>query len=214
MEPPPVYYGAMREECAAAFKEAPGQSDRDDVAAFGEGDEKAFERLVTRYEGKLYRLAYRMLGQRENAMDAVQEAFLRIYRSIKTFRGDAAFKGWAYAITLNVCRTMRSSAGALKERKTRSLSFNPADDMGAPMDPPAYGPDPEESAMGREFGLAVKRTLAALPSKHREILVLREIEGLDYEEMAAALKCARGTVKSRLARARSAFRRALEDTWP
>lgn len=148
-------------------------------------------------------------------MDAVQEAFVRIYRALPRFRGEAAFGTWAYGITLNVCRSRQSS----KETRISRLSDPLESSRGGDGDPvalplPDRGPLPDERALAGELRGAVVRALGALAPEHREIVVLREIEGLEYDEIGEALAIAPGTVKSRLSRARRALREALEGIWP
>ncbi len=193
----------------------PPDADGRDVLRFREGDESAFEALVLRHERQLYQIALRMLGSREDAMEAVQETFLRIFRSLKDFRGDAAFRTWAVGILLNLCRSRIVST---RERmRRREMALVKVDDEGEEMsavDPPDQRPDPEAAALGGELRQALERALGQVTPEHREILILREIQGMEYEELGQALGCAHGTVKSRLCRARQALREALEGVWP
>lgn len=187
-------------------------ADAADVARVRTGDLAAFEDLVRRHEATLYRVAWRMLGNRDDAIEAVQDAFLRAWRAMPRFRGEAAFRTWLIGIALNVCRSRLTSAPFRLARRSRSLD-DPPD--GAP--PPAFhdrGPTPEAAALGAELRDAVADALRRLPPGHREILLLREVEDLDYGEIARALGCRMGTVKSRLARARAALRTELEGVWP
>ena len=131
------------------------------------------------------------------------------------FRGDAAFRTWLFGIAINVCRSRLASRDARDRRRTVPLdATDPGDGDVALVLPAAPGPDPERAAHGAELGVALERALAGLSSEHREILLLRELQGLEYEELAATLGCAVGTVKSRLARARGALRAAMENLWP
>ncbi len=189
--------------------------DKADVARFKGGDMAAFEGLVGKYEAELFRLCRRMLGNAEDAMDATQEVFLRIFRGLHRFRGEASFRTWAYGIALNVCRSRLASGEVLRGRVTDSLS----DSGGSGADTPAREvrdarADPESSALAGELRDALDAALLSVSEEHREILVLREIEGMDYRDLSAVLKCRAGTVKSRLSRARQALREALEGIWP
>jgi len=204
----------MEDERAIGVEEEKSVSDLEEVTRFRNGDESAFEELVYRYEGELYGLALRVVGNREEAMDAVQEAFLRIFRGLNKFRGQSTFRTWAYSITLNVCRSKLASSASRKGKLTESLTGDPDGDGRPASDPKDQSADPERAAMGTELGAVLKRALATLSLKHREIIVLREIEGLEYDEMASVLHCSQGTVKSRLARARHALRMKLEGVWP
>ncbi len=189
--------------------------DKADVARFKGGDMAAFEGLVGKYEAELFRLCRRMLGNPEDAMDATQEVFLRVYRGLPRFRGEASFRTWAYGIALNVCRSRLASGEVLRSRVTDSLS-----EAGEPgEDPPVKAvrdmrADPESSALAAELRDALDAALLSVSEEYREILVLREIEGMDYRDISIVLKCRAGTVKSRLSRARQTLREALEGIWP
>jgi len=177
------------------------------------GDEAALEELVRRHQGEVFRLCRRMLGSREDAMDAAQDTFVRVVRGLPRFRGEAAFRTWVYGIALNVCRNVLASAP--RRAAARAVPVDgEAGDGGAPLSLADGRADPEAVAYGRQLGGALEQALAALSPEHREVLVLREVEGLEYEEMAAVLGCRLGTVKSRLARARAALLGRLEGVWP
>ncbi len=179
------------------------------------GDEAAFETLVARHERAVWSVARRLLGHDEEAMDAAQDTFLRVFRALPRFRGEATFRTWVIGIAINVCRNRRSSAEWRRRRVTDELAL--ADSASGrsierPLPDPA--PGPEAAAHAGELRAALERALASLTVEHREIVVLREVEGLDYDELARALGCRVGTVRSRLARARAALRAALEGVWP
>ena len=185
------------------------------VVRFRAGEEAAFEELVSRREGDVYRLARRMLGDADDALEATQDVFLRAYRALPRFRGEASFRTWLLGIAVNVCRSRLSGRAARDKRRNVPLEAADREDgelaFGLPAAP---GPDPERRAQGAELAAALERALAGLSPEHREILLLREMEGLEYEELASTLECAVGTVKSRLARARGALRAAMEVLWP
>ncbi len=174
----------------------------------------AFEELVHTHERQMYQLAHRLLRDHDEAVDATQEAFLRAFRSLPRFRGEASLRTWLYGITLNVCRNRLAAASWRHRECEEPLTWrdDEGDERARPLGDPA--PNPEQAAWAGELRAAVENALATLPPDHREVVVLREIQGLDYEEMAAVLGCALGTVKSRLARARGALRDALEGVWP
>jgi RNA polymerase sigma-70 factor, ECF subfamily len=184
------------------------------VARAQDGDETAFEGLVSRHEGEIYRLCLRLLDNREDAIEATQETFLRIFRALPRFRGEAAFRTWAWGIALNVCRNRVKTVAARIAAHSEPVERETADGETATLPVPDAAPSPEETAYGSELRRALARALAELSTDHREILVLREIEGLDYDALAELLGCAEGTVKSRLARARAALRQALAGVWP
>jgi RNA polymerase sigma-70 factor (ECF subfamily) len=190
-------------------------ADAMDVARFQGGDEQAFESLVARSEAEIHRLARRMLGDSEEALDVTQETYLRAFRALRSFRGDAAFRTWLMGIAINVCRSRFSSTAGRAQRRSRPLEVRDAESGELRVvDVVDHQPDPEAAAHGHELGRALEAALGGLAPEHREILLLREMQGLDYDELAQALGCAQGTVKSRLSRARAALRAALEGTWP
>lgn len=179
------------------------------------GDESAFEALVRSHQRGIYNLAYRLLGNREDALDAAQDAFLRCYRALPRFRGDAAFRTWLLGIAINVCRTRLTGAARRQQRRTQDLTrADSRTGERVPLDLPDPGPGPESAAHAGELRGALAHALAGLSPDHREVLLLREVGELEYDEVAAALGCALGTVKSRIARARAALRLALEEVWP
>lgn len=163
------------------------------------GDVNAFEKLVKEYEKNVYNLALRMTGNSEDAADMSQEAFIKAYNSITSFRGDSKFSVWLYRIVSNVCLDFLRSRS---RKQTVSLSAENDDGEDVELDIADETQSPElllDRSMTRD---AVRRGLAALPPDHREILLLREIQGLSYEEIASVLGLEEGTVKSRIFRAR------------
>ncbi len=163
------------------------------------GDASAFEALVAAYEKNVYNLALRMTGRPEDAEDMAQEAFLKAYSSIRSFRGDSKFSVWLYRIVSNVCldHLRRQS-----RRQTVSLSAEDDEGEDVQLDLADTAQSPEallERKLTRE---SVRRGLAQLPPDARQILLLREIQGLSYEEIGETLGLEPGTVKSRIFRAR------------
>lgn len=172
------------------------------VRAAGAGDAEAFTQLVRLYEDKVYRLAVRMCRTPSDAEDVAQEAFLSAWRGLPSFRGESGFATWLYRLTSNAAIDyMRRSK---KDRGVLSL-----DDAEAAPSIPDGGGGPQEAAESRELRLAVAACMGKLGAAHRDILILREIQGLSYEEIGAELGLEVGTVKSRLSRARSALRKIL-----
>lgn len=169
------------------------------IQAVLDGDVNAYEALVKEYEKNVYNLALRMTGNSEDAYDMSQEAFIKAYNSLSAFRGESKFSVWLYRIVSNVCLDFLRS----KNRKpTVSLSVENDDGDEVELDIADESSSPElvlERGLTRD---AVRRGLAALPDDHREILLLREIQGLSYDEIAEVLGLEAGTVKSRIFRAR------------
>jgi RNA polymerase sigma-70 factor (ECF subfamily) len=175
------------------------------------GDAHAFTRLVALHEGMVFNLAARLLGDPEEARDASQEVFLQVYRTLGRFEGRSSLKTWIYRIVVNQCHNRRRwwrRRG--KERSCPIDALTPADETRlAEARPPGEGP--EEALSRRERAQAVQAALLQLSFDHRTVLLLREVEELSCEEIGETLSLAEGTVKSRLARAREALRRALAD---
>ena len=170
------------------------------------GDRAAFAGLVSAYEGKIYNLALRYLGSREDAMDASQEVFLRVFRFLPGFQEESVFSTWIYRIGVNVCKDMLHRR---LKRAEQPLEVPDEEDEGRPVDVPDLRYDPERIMEGVELRQALSDAILALPEQQREIIILRDIRGLSYEEIALALALEAGTVKSRLFRARENLRKKL-----
>jgi RNA polymerase sigma-70 factor (ECF subfamily) len=170
------------------------------VARAGTGQMAAFEELVRRHRNSVYGLAFRFLHDREEAWDASQEVFIKVHRSIGRFRGTASFKTWVFRITANQCKDM------LKKRRLKTVALSDvgeAAEAGRPLD------EPTAKAEASELGRAIETALETLSVKHRTAFILREYEGLSYEEIAQVMGCSAGTVMSRLHHARKKLQRAL-----
>ena len=163
------------------------------------GDLNAFEDLVAAYEKNVYNLALRMVGNPQDAEDMAQEAFLKAYRSLPQFRGDSKFSVWLYRIVSNVCLDWLR---AQKRRPVASLTEEDEEGEESQMDLPDESALPEELLERRLTREAVQRGLQSLSEDQRQILLLREIQGLSYEEIGLTLDLEPGTVKSRIFRAR------------
>lgn len=167
------------------------------------GDLNAFNELVVEYQTLVYNLCYRMLGQVQPAEDATQEAFVSAWRNIATFRGET-FRPWLLRIAANLCRD------ELRRRGRRpSTSLDIALEAGMP-DPPDEDALPEESVLTSELRGRLHSALQLLPEDQRTAIILCDIEGLDYSEIADVMKTSLGTVKSRIARARLKMRDLLQ----
>ncbi|MBQ7896217.1 MAG: sigma-70 family RNA polymerase sigma factor [Oscillospiraceae bacterium] len=163
------------------------------------GDINAYEQLVTQYEKSVYNLALRMTDNPEDAADMAQEAFIKAYNSLSSFRGDSKFSVWLYRIVSNVCLDFLR-----KQSRRPSVSLSVEDDDGedVQLDVPDDSMSPElqlERKLTRE---SVREGLKQLPEDYRQILLLRELQGLSYDEIAETLEIGVGTVKSRIFRAR------------
>jgi len=181
-------------------------TDEELVARATAGDTDSFNQLVVRWERPIYALAYRTLGREEDARDVVQEAFLRAYRGLRGFKGEAKFSSWLYRITLNLCRdAMR------RERRTPIVQVpEGSDPMELADDHVAPAESVEDLVARREMSAAVSRAMAELPEEQRTAILLKEYHGLTFQEIADMLGCPLSTVKTRLYQGLSVLRRRLE----
>lgn len=168
----------------------------------GRGDEDAFAQLVALHEKKVYNLALRICGNPEDAADAAQEAFLSAWKGLPNFRGEAGFATWLYRLTSN-------AAIDCLRRSRRQRGEVSLDSEALRLDAVDGGPSPQEQAEGNELRQAVMEGMGQLSEDHRQALALRELQEMSYQEIAQVLKVDLGTVKSRIARARSALRKIL-----
>lgn len=181
--------------------------DEDLIRATLAGEEEAFRTLVERYKGRAFGVAVGILGDGDDAMDAVQESFVKAYYNLKEFRFGANFYTWFYRLLVNqaIDRWRRSSRSSEVRFDESWLSED-----ASPPDSFAFPRTPEELASSRELGEALQRAIAALPEHHRAVIVLREVEGMPYGEIAETLGCSVGTVMSRLHYARAKLKEALK----
>ena len=168
------------------------------------GDPAAFNRLMAQHEKKMYAVALRMFGNREDAQDCLQEAMLRVYRAIGSFKGQSSFSTWLYRITMNTCL---DELRRKKNKQSTSLDnlleqgWSPSDDEGTP----------EKHAVRAELRRELNRAIQELPEDMRSAVVLRDIQGFAYDEIADALGVNVGTIKSRISRAREKLRGKLKE---
>jgi len=189
----------------AGLPESPGIDERALIRRCIAGDAAAFEPLVEKYRQRVWRLAYQVLHDREEAWDVAQEAFVRAFHSLPSFRGQSAFYTWLFRITVNVATDRHRQRGAQArafgpERVTEEEWTRTAPD-------PGRGPDQE--AARAEQRERIRRALDALPPKARAIIMLSDVEGLSYREIAEVLNCPIGTVMSRLHNARKRLKGLL-----
>jgi len=180
------------------------------VGAFLKGDERGFDLLVERYQSRLLNFVYRTVGDRERAEDLVQEVFVRVYRHIARFDRSKKFSTWIYTIASNLAKNelRNRSRNPLVFFQTLAKGF--AGDDERPIEFEDHRMRPDDLYRKRHLREVVEDAVARLPLHHREVFVLRELEGKSYEEIAEITRCNLGTVKSRLNRARSAFAGLVE----
>lgn len=182
-------------------------TDQEMVALCKKGDREAFNALVTKYQKQVFNIAYGMLSDYEDASDASQEVFVKVYRSIASFKGQASFSTWLYRICSNVCNDMLRK----RQRRVISVSIDSDDDENPAMHLPSNEPTPAEILEQTERQKAVLEAINSLRREYREIIVYSDMEQLSYEEISKILRCPVGTVKSRLNRARNSLRKKLSE---
>ena len=187
----------------AALNRIPDDDDADAVLRCQRGDAEAFEILVDRHQKRMLNVACRMLGDYDEACDVVQESFLAAYRALRAFRREAKFSTWLYGIVVNQARNRLKQTQGRARHETRSLD-DPVEmtDGGLSRQVADGGRDANAELEKKEVQRAVQECIRTLDAEYREVLVLRDIQGFSYDEIAEMLKVPHGTVKSRLFRAR------------
>jgi RNA polymerase sigma-70 factor (ECF subfamily) len=189
------------------------EEDRALVLRAQAGEMEAFRRLVERHQRRAFAVAFALVHEENDARELVQEAFLRVFKSLPTFQSDSSFFTWLYRILTNLGIDLLRKPG----RDARQL----AEEVGAldeGVDAPLLlsryeGADPVEAIRRREIGQRLRTAFDELPSYHRAVIVLRELEGLSYEEMASVMGVSKGTIMSRLFHARKKLQRVLADCY-
>lgn len=168
------------------------------------GDISAFEELIAEYEKKIYNYCFRMTNNREDAEDLAQEVFIKVYRGLKSFKGDSQFSTWIYRIAYNTC------VDKFRRKKVRVLSMTPANEEEKELDLPDGEPLPEEKVLQAEKKKLIQECIESLKPEYKTVIILRDIQDHTYESIADILGIPLGTVKSHISRARAALREALD----
>jgi len=183
--------------------------DRALVRAAQRGDEQAFRSLVERYHRRVVQLALGMVKDADEAMDIAQETFVRVHRYLPSFKGDSSFFTWTYRIATNLCLDAQRRKGRAERV---DLAQDDDAEVEAAMDPPSHAlAGPQRQVLNEELRGKIEEALAGLSENHRSILLLREVEGLSYEELARVLGIRKGTVMSRLFHARLKMQNKLRE---
>lgn len=177
------------------------------VARAQQGDNRAFDLLVSKYQRRLARLLFRLIKDEHEVSDVVQETFIKAYRALPNFRGDSAFYTWLYRIAINTAKNFLQINGRQPQLQTDRVN-----DEGELLSLSEQMPDyhtPEADLLNREIIQTVETAVARLPEDLRRAITLREMEGLSYEDIAHAMGCPIGTVRSRIFRAREVIAKDL-----
>lgn len=185
------------------------------VRRLKQGDPRAFQEMVHTYQHRVYGLVYRMLGNRHEAEDIAQDVFIAVFRHVGNFRGDSRFYTWIFRIATNHCKNRikylkgRHAASRLEYEDTPEAAMHPVD--GGPTQTlQSHVPGPEQTVEATRLETVIQRELAALDDEFRVLIVLRDIQGMTYEDIRKITGLAEGTVKSRLHRARAALKLRIE----
>lgn len=170
------------------------------------GDQAAFEQLLDHYQKPVYHQALRLVGNPEDAADVTQEVFLKVWKHLPSFRGESSFSTWLYRLTDNAALDL------IRREKKRRGDSSLDDEEGALTLPADPAPTPHQAIEQKELHQAVAEGLAQLSEEHRQVLVMREINGLSYEQIGSILDLSPGTVKSRIARARISLAKFFQKT--
>ena len=189
-----------------------GDSDAVLVARTVAGDQRAFALLVVKYERRIQRLIARMVRDTDLVEDIAQESFIRAYRALHQFRGDAQFYTWLYRIAVNTAKKtlMDLKRDPLVTHTALQAAADEDDETFSPGHTLSTGETPDAALQAKQIAQAVNAVIEALPEELRQAVVLREIEGLSYEDIAQAMDCPIGTVRSRIFRAREAISERLK----
>ena len=181
-------------------------TEKDLIQRAKHGDHDAFGQLVLTHQNKVYTLCVHMVTNREEAEDLAQEAFLKAWRNLDSFQEESSFATWMHRLTTNVCLDhLRKQA----RRQNISTAVSLDDEESGWTEPADHTQDPQRRLEESERKRALERSLRELPDHYRQVLVMREVSGLSYQEIAQALELDLGTVKSRIARARNQLRKIL-----
>lgn len=170
------------------------------------GDREAFNCLIEQYQNKIINIAFGMLSDTEDAMDASQEVFINVYKSIHTFKENSSFSTWIYRICANVCKDFLRRR--MRQAKTVSI-YSAGEDEDDIMEIPDSSMSPEQTSEQKELQREIRRAMDSLTAEHKTVLVMCDIEGMSYEQMADVLNLPIGTVRSRINRARQALRKKV-----
>ena len=193
-------------------RRAEAEEDRVLIESAQRGDSRAFRKLVERHQRRAFAIAFAMVRDENEAKDLVQEAFLRVYRGLDRFEGGSRFFTWFYRILTNLAIDLKRKPGRRElEHDDGRTALDAANEADFPFISRIDGAEPLDVVHRRELAARLSEALDALPPYHRGVVLMREVEGMSYEEMAAAMNVSKGTIMSRLFHARQKLQRALGD---
>lgn len=197
---------------AAKDRKAEAKEDLELVKRCQKGDETAFGQLVSRYQRKVFTIALGMVKSPDDAMDIAQEAFIKVHRYIGNFQGSSSFYTWLYRIIVNLCidHLRRSGKHASTEFDERTHGTSKNSDSHGIMST-GLDTNPSRSLGRKELSVKIQAAIDELPPYHRAVIIMREVEGMSYAEMAKAMKVSKGTIMSRLHHARQKLQRSLSE---
>jgi RNA polymerase sigma-70 factor, ECF subfamily len=195
-------------------RRAEAEEDRGLIEAAQKGDRAAFRRLVERHQRRAFAIALGMVRDENDARDLVQEAFLRVYRGLDRFRGGSSFFTWFYRIVTNLAIDFMRKPGRKEvEHDDVRGQLDAADEANFPFVSRIDGAEPHDAVHRQDLAKRLRAALDALPPYHRGVVLMREVEGMSYEEMAEAMNVSKGTIMSRLFHARQKLQKALADCY-
>ncbi len=215
--PPPSATLNLRASEASNIKQArirEAEEDRGLIARAQKGDDAAFRQLVERHQRRAFAIALSLVRDENDARELVQDAFLRVYRSLNAFQGSSSFFTWLYRIITNLSIDLiRKPGRQMADIEESQLEIDDVQDAEFPLISRVDGADPMDVMRRREIAERLQAALEALPPYHRGVIVMREVDGLSYEEMAEAMGVSKGTIMSRLFHARQKLQKALADCY-
>jgi len=216
--PPPMPKGVNSPEISASntklARQKEAEEDRALIARAQAGDKEAFRKLVERHQRRAFAIAMSLVRDENDARELVQDAFLRVYKGLANFQGGSSFFTWLYRIITNLSIDLiRKPSHKNTDLDESRLELEEDQEAQFPFLSRIDGADPVDAVRRREIGARLQTALDALPSYHRGVIVMREVEGLSYEEMAQVMGVSKGTIMSRLFHARQKLQRALADCY-
>jgi len=194
-------------------RRAEAEQDRALIESAQKGDRAAFRQLVDRHQRRAFAIALGMVRDENDARDLVQDAFLRVYRGLDRFQGGSSFFTWFYRIVTNLAIDFMRRPGRRETGLDDARALEAVEESDFPLISRIDGAEPLEAVHRQQLGARLQAALDALPPYHRGVVMMREIEGMSYEEMAVAMNVSKGTIMSRLFHARQKLQRALADCY-